>query len=40
MKTTDLELKVHDFPAKKRIAVAGESHNNGGHPTAILIYRR
>jgi uncharacterized protein len=40
MTTTALEIKVHDFLAQKRIAVAGVSRNNSGHPAANLIYRR
>jgi predicted CoA-binding protein len=40
MKTTSLETKVQDFLAEKRIAVAGVSRNDSGHPAANLIYRR
>jgi len=40
MKTTPLEMKVDDFLAQKRIAVAGVSRNNGHHPAGNLIYRR
>jgi predicted CoA-binding protein len=40
METTTLETKVHEFLAQKRIAVAGVSRNDGGHPAANLIYRR
>ncbi len=40
MKTTSLDLKVNDFLAQKRIAVAGVSRENSGHPAANLIYRR
>jgi len=40
MKTTDLEMKVQDFLAQKRIAVAGVSRNNSHHPTGNLIYHR
>ena len=40
MKTTTLDVKVHDFLAQKRIAVAGVSRNNSRHPTANLIYHR
>ena len=37
MKTTALETKVHDFPAQKRIAVAGVSRNNSHHPAGNLM---
>ncbi len=40
MKTTSLDIKVNDFLAQKRIAVAGVSRDNSGHPAANLIYRR
>jgi uncharacterized protein len=40
MKTPSLELKVRDFLAQKRIAVAGVSRNDSGHAAANLIYRR
>ena len=40
MKTPSLELKVRDFLAQKRIAVAGVSRDNSHHPAANLIYRR
>jgi uncharacterized protein len=40
MTTTDLEMKVHDFLAQKRIAIAGVSGNNSRHAAANLIYRR
>jgi uncharacterized protein len=40
MKTTNLEMKVDDFLAQKRIAVVGVSRDNGHHPAANLIYRR
>ena len=40
MKTPSLELKVQDFLAQKRIAIAGVSRDNSGHPAANLIYRR
>ncbi len=33
-------MKVQDFLAQKRIAVAGVSLRNGGHPAANLIYHR
>jgi len=40
MKTATLEMKVNDFLAQKRIAVAGVSRNNSHHPTGNLIYHR
>ncbi len=40
MKTTSLDIKVSDFLAQRRIAVAGVSRDNGQHPAANLIYRR
>jgi predicted CoA-binding protein len=40
MNTTTLDMKVHDFLAQKRIAVAGVSRANSRHPAANLIYRR
>ncbi len=40
MKTTSLDIKVNDFLAQKRIAVAGVSRDERGHPAANLIYRR
>ena len=40
MTTPNLETKVHEFLAQKRIAVAGVSRNNSHHPTGNLIYRR
>ena len=40
METTTFEMKVHDFLAQKRIAVAGVSRNNSHHPAGNLIYRR
>ena len=40
MTTTTLEIKVHDFLAQKRIAVAGVSRDNNHHPVANLIYQR
>jgi predicted CoA-binding protein len=39
-KTTTFDMKVHDFLAQKRIAVAGVSRDNSNHPTGNLIYRR
>jgi uncharacterized protein len=40
METTTLDVRVHDFLAQKRIAVAGVSRNNGHHPAGNLIYHR
>ena len=40
MKTSGLDLKVRDFLAQKRIAVAGVSRDDSGHPAANLIYRK
>jgi len=40
MDATPLEVKIGDFLAQKRIAVAGVSRNNSHHPTGNLIYRR
>jgi predicted CoA-binding protein len=40
MTTPNLETKVHDFLAQKRIAVAGVSRNHGHHPVGNLIYQR
>jgi uncharacterized protein len=40
MTTQTLDMKVNDFLAQKRIAVAGVSRNNSHHPSANLIYRR
>ena len=40
METTTFDMKVHDFLAQKRIAVAGVSRNNSRHPTGNLIYHR
>ena len=40
MTTPNLETKVDEFLAQKRIAVAGVSRNNSHHPAANLIYRR
>jgi uncharacterized protein len=40
MTTQTLDLKVNDFLAQKRIAVAGVSRDNSRHPSANLIYRR
>ena len=38
--TTTLEMKVDDFLAQKRIAVAGVSRDNSHHPVGNLIYHR
>ena len=40
MKTTTLDVKVNDFLAQKRIAIAGVSRNAGHHPVGNLIYER
>ena len=40
MTTPTLDMKVKDFLAQKRIAVAGVSRDNSRHPSANLIYRR
>jgi predicted CoA-binding protein len=40
MPIPNLETKVDEFLAQKRIAVAGVSRNNSHHPAANLIYRR
>jgi len=40
MSATTLDVKVQDFLAHKRIAVAGVSRDNGRHPASNLIYRR
>jgi|SRR5262245_45163411 len=40
MTTITLDMKVHDFLAHKRIAVAGVSRNKSDHPVGNLIYRR
>ena len=40
MTTTALDMKVRDFLAQKRIAIAGVSRDNSRHPAANLIYRR
>jgi uncharacterized protein len=40
MKTTSLDVKVHDFLGQRRIAVAGVSRNHGRHPVGNLIFRR
>ena len=38
--TTPLDIKVNDFLAQKRIAVAGVSRNKSHHPVGNLIYQR
>ena len=40
MSTPTLEMKIDDFLAQKRIAVAGVSRNKSHHPVGNLIYRR
>jgi uncharacterized protein len=40
MTTPILEIKVHDFLAQKRIAVAGVSRHHSHHPVGNLIYQR
>lgn len=40
METTNLETKVQDFLAQKRIAVAGVSRDKRNHPAGNLIYQR
>src|SRR5689334_8691815 len=40
MNTTTLEIKVDDFLAQKRIAVAGVSRDNRDHLAGNLIYKR
>jgi len=40
MTPATLNVKVLDFLAQKRIAVAGVSRHDGQHPAANLIYRR
>ena len=37
---TELDTKVQDFLAQKRLAVAGVSRNNSHHPAGNLIYQR
>jgi len=37
---TNLETRIRDFLAQKRIAVAGVSRDNRHHPAANLIFRR
>jgi predicted CoA-binding protein len=40
MNATTRAMKVNDFLAQKRIAIAGVSRDNSHHPTGNLIYRR
>src|SRR5512132_3664809 len=40
MQTANLETKVDDFLAQKRIAVAGVSRDKSHHPVGNLIYQR
>jgi predicted CoA-binding protein len=40
MTTPNLESRVHDFLAQKRIAVAGVSRDKSHHPVGNLIYQR
>jgi uncharacterized protein len=40
MKTTTLDMKVQDFLAQKRIAIAGVSRDNSHRPVGNLIYQR
>lgn len=40
MKTQSLDVKVNDFLAQKRIAVAGVPRNKSHHPVGNLIYAR
>lgn len=40
MTTTTHDMRVHDFLAQKRIAVAGVSRDNSHHPVGNLIHRR
>jgi predicted CoA-binding protein len=40
MTTMNLETRVHDFLAQKRIAVAGVSRHQSHHPVGNLIYER
>src|SRR5262245_45267228 len=40
MNTTTLDMKVQNFLAQKRIAVAGVSRNKSHHPVGNLIYER
>jgi uncharacterized protein len=40
MSSTTFDMKVHDFLAQKRIAVAGVSRDNSHHPVGNVIYHR
>ena len=40
IQTTSLDLRVADFLAQKRIAIAGVSRDDRHHPAGNLIYRR
>ena len=40
MNAPNLDTKVEDFLAQKRIAIAGVSRDNSHHPVGNLIYRR
>src|SRR5437588_783387 len=40
MTTPNIDTKVDDFLAQKRIAVAGVSRNHSHHPVGNLIYQR
>ena len=40
MKTTPLDIKVNDFLAQKRIAIAGVSRDESHHPVGNLIFHR
>ena len=40
METKSLEIKVNEFLAQKRIAIAGVSRHNNHHPVGNLIYNR
>lgn len=40
MNAPNLDTKVDDFLAQKRIAIAGVSRDNSHHPVGNLIYRR
>lgn len=40
MTTTSLDMKVQDFLAQKRIAVAGVSRDQSHHPVGNVIYHR
>lgn len=40
MNTASLQVRIDDFLAQKRIAVAGVSRDNSRHPVGNLIYQR